>query len=117
MTLLCWYKRYSIFLISFVNLYEFFPAFICAAHIGSLVNSLCRVNVFNNNINVNYDTITFSQSFKFALSAIVSCDGNPIDNGDDDDPILDNFSEDTRFAEVLCLFFSMYIFKKFNWLL
>ena len=70
---------------------------------------MCRVNVFNNNINVNYNS-------KFALSAIVSCDGNPIDNGDDDDLVLDNFSEDTRFGEVLCLFFSMYIFKKFNWL-
>ena len=45
--LLCWYKRYSIFLISFVNWQELFAAFICANNIGSLVSSLFGVNVFN----------------------------------------------------------------------
>ena len=45
--LLCWYKRYSICLISFFSLYEFFPGFICANNIGSLVNSLFGVNIFN----------------------------------------------------------------------
>ena len=43
MILLCWYKRYSIFLISFFNLYELFPTFICANNIGSLVNNLCGI--------------------------------------------------------------------------
>ena len=44
--LLCWYKRYSIRLISFFDLYVF-PAFICANNIGKLVNSLFGVNIFN----------------------------------------------------------------------
>ena len=47
MILLCWYKRYSIWLISLLNLYELFPAFICANNTGSLVNSLFGVNILN----------------------------------------------------------------------
>ena len=34
-------------MISFFNLYELFPAFICANNIGSLVNSLSEVKFFN----------------------------------------------------------------------
>ena len=45
--LLCWYKRYSICLISFFNFYELFLAFICANNIVSLVNSLFIVKIFN----------------------------------------------------------------------
>ena len=48
-----------------------------------------------------------SGGFNFTLSAVVSCDGNSIDNGDDDDPGLNNFSEDIPFVGVLCLFFSI----------
>ena len=33
--LLCWYKRYSIFLISFFNFYDFSPAFVCTTNNGS----------------------------------------------------------------------------------
>ena len=44
--LLCWYKRYSICLISFFNLYELFSAFISTNSIASLVNDLFRVNIF-----------------------------------------------------------------------
>ena len=43
--LLCWYKRYSISLISFFNLYELFPDFNCVNNIGSLVKSLLRVKI------------------------------------------------------------------------
>ena len=45
--LLRWYKRYNICWISFFNFYKLFPAFICANDIGSLVNSLFRVNINN----------------------------------------------------------------------
>ena len=31
----------------FFNLYELFPAVICATNIGSLVNNLLRVKIFN----------------------------------------------------------------------
>ena len=48
----------------------------------------------------------FSQDFN-TLSPKVSCGGNGIDNDDDDDPRLNNFSEDIRFVEVLCLFFNI----------
>ena len=44
MILLCGFKRYSI---SFFNLYELFLAFICANNIGSLVNNLFGVSIFN----------------------------------------------------------------------
>ena len=47
MILLCWYKRYSICIVSFFNLYELFPAFISANNIGSLVNNLFIVKTFN----------------------------------------------------------------------
>ena len=40
MILLCWYKRYSIFLIGFFSLYELLPALGCVDNTGSLVNSL-----------------------------------------------------------------------------
>ena len=45
--ILLWYERYSICLISFFNFYELFPDFICAKNIGSLVNSLLIVKIFN----------------------------------------------------------------------
>ena len=45
--LLCWYKRYSIFLILFFLLFELFPAFIYVDNIGSLVNSLFGIKIFN----------------------------------------------------------------------
>ena len=45
--LLRWYKRYDICRTSFFNFYKLFPAFIRANDIGSLVNSLFRVNIFN----------------------------------------------------------------------
>ena len=43
----CVDKRYSIFLISFFNLYELFPAFIYTNNIGSLLNNLFGVMIFN----------------------------------------------------------------------
>ena len=42
-----WYQRYSISLISFFNLHELFPAFICAYNVESLVNSFFGLNIFN----------------------------------------------------------------------
>ena len=39
--------------------------------------------------------------------AIVSCEGYGTDNGNDDDPGLNNFSVDIHFVGVLCLFFSI----------
>ena len=45
--LLCWYKRYSICLISFFNLFELFPAFVCAINIRSLTNNLSGVGFFD----------------------------------------------------------------------
>ena len=45
MILLRWYKRYSICLISFLNLLQLFPAFTCANSIGSLVNNLFGVKI------------------------------------------------------------------------
>ena len=47
------------------------------------------------------------RGFKFTLSAIVSCDGSCIENGDDADPVLSNFSEDICFIGVLWWFFSI----------
>ena len=38
---------YSICLVSLFNLHELFPAFICDNNIGSLVNSLFGVKIFN----------------------------------------------------------------------
>ena len=45
--LLCWYKRYSICLISFFNSYELFPVYICANNIRSLVNNMFGVKILN----------------------------------------------------------------------
>ena len=39
--------RYSICVISFFNLYGLFPAFICDNNIGSFVNNLFGINIFN----------------------------------------------------------------------
>ena len=83
-----------------------FPAFTCANNTGSLINSLFGVKIFNP------VPLFFSRSFNYTLSVIVSCDGNRTDNGDDDDPGLNNFSEDIRFVGVLSLFFSISL-KKF----
>ena len=48
----------------------------------------------------------FLKAFNFTPSAIVSCHGNCIDNGDDS-PGLNSFSEHIHFIGVLCLFFSI----------
>ena len=69
--LLCWNKRYGICLILFFNLYELFPAFICSNNIGSLVNKLLRVKVFNHIL-----VIFIFWGFNFILSAIVSSCSN-----------------------------------------
>ena len=45
--LVCRYKKYSICLISFYNLFESFTTFICANNIESLVNNLFGVKRFN----------------------------------------------------------------------
>ena len=45
--LLCRWKRHSIRLILFFDLYELFPAFICANNIGSLVKNLSEVKSLN----------------------------------------------------------------------
>ena len=89
---MCLYKRYIICLISFFNLHEFFPDFICGNNIGSLVIKLFGIKIFN--------PVPFfiSWGFDFTLSAIISYDGNCIDNGDDDDLGLD-----ICFVVVLCI--------------
>ena len=43
MILLCWWKRYSICLTIFPNLYELFPPFTC----GNNIANLFGVNIFN----------------------------------------------------------------------
>ena len=68
-SLLSWYKRYSICLISFFNLFELFQAFVCANNIGSLVNGLFGVKTFN-------PVPAFFRGINFTLSAIVSCGSN-----------------------------------------
>ena len=60
--LLCSYKRYSIFLISFFSLFELLVAIVCANNAGSLINSLFGVQ---NLISV--------QGIDFTLSAKDSC--------------------------------------------
>ena len=45
--LLCWYKRYSICMISLFSLFELFAAVIYVNNIGSLINSLFGVTIFN----------------------------------------------------------------------
>ena len=64
--LLCWYKRYSFCLVSFFNLYELFPAFICTNNIGSLFN-LCAIKFFN-----TAPSLFLFWGFNFTLSEIVS---------------------------------------------
>ena len=59
------YKRYSICLILFFSLIELFSALICAYNIGSMVNNLFGVNIFN-----PFPVFRFSN---LAFSAIVSC--------------------------------------------
>ena len=77
-------------------MYKLFPVVICANNIGSLVNSLFGIEIFN-----PVPLFFLSQGFNFTLSAIVSCDGNRIDNDDDDDLGSDTFSEVIRFFGVL----------------
>ena len=86
-------NRNSICLISFFNLYELFPGFICANNIGSLVNRFFGVNIFNPALIFFF----LYGGFNF----------NRIDNSDDEDPGLNNSSEDIPFAGVICLFFSI----------
>ena len=69
--LLCRYKRYNICLISFFNLFELFLALICAKNIGSLVNSLFGVEIFN-----PVPVVFLFRGFSFTLSAIVSSGSN-----------------------------------------
>ena len=87
---MCLYKRYITCLISFFNLHEFFPDFICGNNVGSLVIKLFGIKIF------------ISWGFDFTLSAIISYDGNCIDNGDDDDLGLD-----ICFVVVLCISLSI----------
>ena len=49
---------YFICLILCFNLYELFPAFLCTNNIGSLVNNLFGVNIFN-----HFPSFTSSLSF------------------------------------------------------
>ena len=44
-------------MISFFNLYELFPAFICANNIGSLINNLFGVKILN-----SFPSLTYSSS-------------------------------------------------------
>ena len=67
--LLCWYKRYSIFLISFFNLFELFPAFISACEIGNLVISSSGVKIL---IPVPVFYLFLFRGINFTISAIVS---------------------------------------------
>ena len=39
MILLCWYKRYSIYLISFYSFHGLLPVFICASNTGNQINT------------------------------------------------------------------------------
>ena len=43
--LLCWYKRYSVYLISFFNVDVLFPAFICANYVGLFPAFVCANNI------------------------------------------------------------------------
>ena len=73
-------------MISFFNLFELYPAFICTNSIGSLVNSLFRVKIFNPfpyvSSSSSYSTkiggmvLFLFQGINFTLSVIVSsyCD-------------------------------------------
>ena len=72
-----------------------FWAFICTNNIGSLVNYLFEVK---NLILFSF----FLWGFDFTLSIIVSCVGNRIDIGDNDDSALNNFFPDIHFVGVLC---------------
>ena len=74
-----------------------FPAFICADNIGSLVNDLFGFKILN-----PAPAFFLSRGFNLTLSAIVSCDRNHIDNGNDDDPGLD-----ICFVGVFCLYLSI----------
>ena len=74
-----------------------FPAFICANNIGSLLKNLFGVKIF-----IPVPFLFISQGFNCTLSAIVSCDGNRVDNYDDNDPGLD-----ICFVGVLCLSLSI----------
>ena len=64
-------QKYSICLISFFKLYELFLAFICANNIGSLVNSLLWVKIFN-----PISVVFLFRGFNFILSAIGSSGSN-----------------------------------------
>ena len=56
-----------------------FLALTCANKIGSLVNNLSRVKIFN-----PVPVVFLFQELNLILLAIVSCKRNRIDNGDDD---------------------------------
>ena len=74
-----------------------FLALICANKIGSLVNNLFRVKIFN-----PVPVVFLFQELNLILLAIVSCKRNRIDNGDDDYPGFD-----ICFVGVLCLCWSI----------
>ena len=74
-----------------------FLALTCANKIGSLVNNLSRVKIFN-----PVPVVFLFQELNLILLAIVSCKRNRIDNGDDD------YSDfDICFLGVLCLCLSI----------
>ena len=74
-----------------------FLALTCANKIGSLVNNLSRVKIFN-----PVPVVFLFQELNLILLAIVSCKRNRIDNGDDD------YSDfDICFVGVLCLCLSI----------
>ena len=93
--LLCWYKTYSICLISFFSLFELFPAFICANNIWSLVNNLFGVKLFNNvsvfflvrgfNLTLSLTIVSSGSNFSstsslFSFSSSSSTKSKSIDN-------------------------------------
>ena len=74
-----------------------FLALTCTNKIGSLVNNLSRVKIFN-----PAPVVFLFQELNLILLAIVSCKRNRIDNGDDD------YSDfDICFVGVLCLCLSI----------
>ena len=74
-----------------------FLALTCTNKIGSLVNNLSRVKIFN-----PVPVVFLFQELNLILLAIVSCKRNRIDNGDDD------YSDfDICFVGVLCLCLSI----------
>ena len=98
MILLCWYKRYSICLISFFNLHELFPAFITLEVSLAIYLELEFLILFLLLMTCQINLHHLLWSSLFYSFCNISCDGKCID----DNPGLS---------------FSIYLSKKFNWLL